>query len=118
MAGTPTNSDPAAFRNADARADADEVANLVAGEDLLAIVGYHANGTYGHPDHPQVHVVAHTLARRMAVPWVLDAIYHREYLADLPDSDGRLDLTFASSGAEVTPLLLSSGGSVEPGSTA
>ncbi|MCP4226564.1 MAG: GlcNAc-PI de-N-acetylase [Actinomycetia bacterium] len=102
MAGTPTNSHPTAFCNADAHAVANEVADLVAGEDLLAIVGYDANGTYGHPDHLQVYAVAQSLARRITVPWVLDATYHREYLAGLPDSDGRLDPTFGSSEAEVT----------------
>ncbi|MCP5032577.1 MAG: GlcNAc-PI de-N-acetylase [Actinomycetia bacterium] len=102
MADTPTNSHPTAFCNADAHAVANEVADLVAGEDLLAIVGYDANGTYGHPDHLQVYAVAQSLARRITVPWVLDATYHREYLAGLPDSDGRLDPTFGSSEAEVT----------------
>ncbi|MGH1489160.1 MAG: PIG-L family deacetylase [Acidimicrobiales bacterium] len=102
MAGTPTNSHPAAFCNADVQVAADEVVELVAGEDLLAVVGYDANGTYGHPDHLQVHRVAHAVANQMAVPWVLDATYHREYLASLADSDGSLDLGFASGKAELT----------------
>lgn len=102
MAGTSTNSHSSAFSNADAEAVADEIANLLVGEELLAIVGYDANGTYGHPDHLQVHAVAHALTRQLSVPWVLDATYHREYLAGLPESDGTLDTTFASSDAELT----------------
>ena len=102
MADTATNADPAAFSNADADAVAERVADLVAEETLGAVVGYDANGTYGHPDHLQVHAVAHALARRLGVPWLLDATYNREYLAGLPESDGRLDPTFASGEAQLT----------------
>ena len=102
MAGAATNDDPAAFCNAEVATVADQVADLVAGEELLAVVGYDANGTYGHPDHLQVHAVATALARHLTVPWLLDATYHREYLAGLPDSDGTLDPGFASPEAELT----------------
>ena len=64
------------------------IAELVADEDVWAVVGYDVNGTYGHPDHLQVHRVAHTVAPGLGVPWLLDATYNREYLASLPDSDG------------------------------
>ena len=102
MAGTPTNHDPAAFSRADPVAVAQQVAELLADEHLLAVVGYDANGTYGHPDHVQVHRVAHTLADGLAVPWLLDATYNREYLAGLPDSDGSLDPAYASSVDDLT----------------
>jgi len=102
MAGTPTNTAARAFGAADAQKVADEVAELVADERLLAVIGYDVNGTYGHPDHLQVHQAAHALAHRLAVPWLLDATYDREYLAALPDSDGNLDPTFASSKADLT----------------
>ena len=106
MAGTATNADPAAFCNASPDAVAESVAESVAalldGTRLLAVVGYDANGTYGHPDHLQVHRSAHALARRLAVPWLLEATYNRDHLATLPDSDGRIDPSFASAEAELT----------------
>ena len=66
------------------------------------MVGYDANGTYGHPDHAQVHHVAHAFAALRAEAWVLEATYSREYLAGLPDADGSLDPTFASAEADLT----------------
>lgn len=102
MAGESTNAEPSAFSNASPQAVAEEVASLIAGEELFAVVGYDANGTYGHPDHVQVHVVAHVLAGLLSVPWLLDATYNREYLAGLPEGDGSLDPGFASSEAELT----------------
>ncbi len=102
MAGRPTNDDPAAFCNADVDVVARQLADLVGGERPIAVIGYDANGTYGHPDHLQVHAVAHALAERLSSPWLLDATYNREYLASLPDSDGELDPTFASSEADLT----------------
>lgn len=102
MAGTATNDHPRAFCRAAPEDVAGRIAALVADEDLLAVVGYDANGTYGHPDHLQVHRVAHVLAAALGVPWLLDATYNREYLASLPDSDGRLDPNYASAEADLT----------------
>lgn len=102
MAGTATNAHPAAFCNASPDAVADAVIALLDGVRPLAVVGYDANGTYGHPDHIQVHRSAHVLARRLSVPWLLDATYNRDHLATLADSDGRIDPTFASAAAELT----------------
>jgi len=102
MAGDPENDHPDAFSRADPEEVAARVAELVAGEDLLAVVGYDANGTYGHPDHIQVHRVANALAHHLSVPWLLDATYNREYLAELPGADGSLDPAFASAVADLT----------------
>jgi LmbE family N-acetylglucosaminyl deacetylase len=102
MAGTPTTANPAAFSNASPQTVADEMAVLFAEENVAAVVGYDANGTYGHPDHIQVHHVAHAAARTLAATWVLDATYNREYLAGLPDSDGNLDIDFAAAAADLT----------------
>ena len=102
MAGDPENDHPDAFSRADPAAVAAAVAALVADEELLAVVGYDANGTYGHPDHIQVHRVATALAANRSVPWLLDATYNREYLASLPDADGNLNPEFASAVADLT----------------
>lgn len=102
MDGTDTTSNPAAFCNADPQAVADELAELLAGEDVFAVIGYDDNGTYGHPDHKQVHAVAHAAAGPLGAAWVLDATYNREYLAQLPDADGTIDVNYAASEADLT----------------
>lgn len=102
MDGTDTTTNLAAFSNADPVAVATELAALLAGEDIVAIIGYDDNGTYGHPDHKQVHHVAHAAAGPLSADWVLEATYNREHLASLPDSDGTLDLNFAAAEADLT----------------
>jgi LmbE family N-acetylglucosaminyl deacetylase len=100
--GTETTSNPAAFSNADPAAVASELAALFGDENIVAIVGYDNNGTYGHPDHKQVHYVSHAAASMLGSPWVLDVTYNREYLAKLPDADGTLDPDFAAAEADLT----------------
>lgn len=102
MAGTETTANPAAFSNADPHAVAAELATLLADERIEAVVGYDDNGTYGHPDHEQVHRVAHAAVGPLGADWVLDATYNREYLATLPGSDGTLDENFAAAEADLT----------------
>lgn len=102
MAGTETNGNPEAFCNASAPAVADSLADLLADEQIFAVVGYDDNGTYGHPDHVQVHRVAHLAVKTLQADWVLDATYNREYLAGLPDADGSLDPNFAAAEADLT----------------
>ena len=102
MAGTNTTTNPRAFSNADPARVAAEIAALLHDEVLGGVVGYDANGTYGHPDHIQVHLVVHALGALLPAAWVLDATYSREYLASLPDADGTLDPAFAASEADLT----------------
>jgi len=102
MDGTETTANPAAFCNADPALVASELAELLADEDIVAIIGYDDNGTYGHPDHKQVHHVAHAAAAPLRSDWVLDATYNREHIAQLPDSDGSLDPNFAAAEADLT----------------
>jgi LmbE family N-acetylglucosaminyl deacetylase len=102
MANTATTKHPDAFSNQPPERLAMELATLLADERIIAVVGYDANGTYGHPDHLQVHHVAHAAASALGAAWVLDATYNREYIAGLPDSDGSLDLTFAAAEADLT----------------
>lgn len=102
MADTETTKNPAAFCNADPVDVAAQLAALFADEQLIGIVGYDDNGTYGHPDHKQVHAVAHAAAEALGVAWVFDATYNREHLAKLPDSDGSLDPNFAAAEADLT----------------
>ena len=102
MADSDTAGNPAAFSNADATDVAAQLAELLRDEKIVAVVGYDSNGTYGHPDHVQVHRVAHATGAALGSVWVFDATYSREYLAGLPDSDGTLDPTFAESEDRLT----------------
>ncbi len=105
MNGTDTNDRPDAFANADPATVAAELVDLLADETITAVVGYDDNGTYGHPDHRQVHHVAHAAVGPLGADWVLDATYNREYLATLPDADGTLDPDFAAADADLTHFL-------------
>ena len=102
MAGTETTANPEAFSNADPVAVAMVIAERLADEDVAAVIGYDVNGTYGHPDHIQVHHVANAAVVTMNSDWVLQATYNREYLAALPDADGTLDPHFAAAEADLT----------------
>lgn len=103
MDGTDTTSNPQAFSNADPTAVAAELLELLADEDITAVIGYDSNGTYGHPDHKQVHAVAHAMGPLFdRAMWVLEATYNREYLASLPDADGTLDPNFAAAEADLS----------------
>ena len=105
MDGTDSTSNPAAFCNADTDAVATTIAEMLADESVVAVVGYDDNGTYGHPDHKQVYRVAHAVAPMLGSHWVLDATYNREHLAKLPDADGTLDLNFAAAEADLTHFI-------------
>jgi len=102
MAETPANDAADAFANATPEQVAELIVGLLADESIVAVVGYDQNGTYGHPDHRQVHRVAHAAAPKLGADWVFDATYNREYLASLPDSDGSLDMNFAAAEDDLT----------------
>ncbi len=102
MAGTETTSNPDAFSNAEPAKVAAELAALLGDENVVAVIGYDVNGTYGHPDHMQVHHVANAAVGELHADWVLQATYNREYLAALPDADGTLDPNFAAAEADLT----------------
>lgn len=102
MAGSETTGNPQAFSNQPVDAVVAELRQLLAGESIVALVGYDANGTYGHPDHVQVHRVAHAAAQVLEAPWTLEVTWNRDYFARLPGSDGSLDPGFASAEADLT----------------
>ena len=102
MAGTDTTEHPDAFCNAELADIAAVIAGVFAAEDVSAVVGYDRNGTYGHPDHVQIHKAAHACASPVGADWVFDATYNREFLAELDGKPDELDETFATSVAELT----------------
>jgi LmbE family N-acetylglucosaminyl deacetylase len=80
MAGDPANDAPGSFWSADLADAADQLAAVLREEEPAALVAYDADGIYGHPDHVQVHRVAHRAASAAGVATVYDATVDREYL--------------------------------------
>ena len=80
MAGDPANDHPGSFWSAAVDLAAKQVAAVLAEEGAVAAVGYDELGIYGHPDHVQVHRVAHRAAALAGVGTVYDATVDREHL--------------------------------------
>jgi len=70
---------PRALVRADLPAVASTVARLVEAERAEAVVGYDADGVYGHPDHVAVHLLARHAAMLAGVT-SYDATVDREHL--------------------------------------
>ena len=77
--GIPVGDDPRAFVRADLPALARTIAALVEREGAEAVVGYDADGIYGHPDHVAVHLLARHAAGLAGVT-SYDATVDREHL--------------------------------------
>lgn len=73
MMGEPTNDDPACFWRADVEDAAGGLAAVLAAEGADALTIYDEWGTYGHPDHIQVHRVGRRAAERAGLP--ADRVY-------------------------------------------
>ena len=102
MASSDTIDNPAAFSNQAVETVVADMRDLLVGENIVAVVGYDANGTYGHPDHVQVHRISHAAAPLLGADWIMEVTWNREYFASLPGSDGRLDTSFGSAQADLT----------------
>ena len=77
--GIPVGDDPRAFVRADLPGLARTLARLVEGEGAEAVVGYDADGVYGHPDHVAVHLLARHAASLAGVT-SYDTTVDREHL--------------------------------------
>ena len=83
MAETETTRNPGAFCNASVEEATARLGMALVNEDIDIVVGYDRNGTYGHPDHIQIHHLGRHAAPELGAQWVLDASYNREYFASL-----------------------------------
>ena len=77
--GIPLSDDPRAFVRSDLPALGRTVARRVEQEGAEAVVGYDADGVYGHPDHVAVHLLARHAAGLAGVT-SYDATIDREHL--------------------------------------
>jgi LmbE family N-acetylglucosaminyl deacetylase len=107
MEGTPGNDDPACFARADLDAAAQRVADVLRDERADVLTIYDRRGTYGHPDHVQVHRVGARAAELAGTPNVLELTWSSDKIramldqaiaagaldpADLPSDDFELGM--------------------------
>jgi LmbE family N-acetylglucosaminyl deacetylase len=94
MMGTPENDAPGSFWSAELDEAAGRLADLLREENADVLTIYDDRGTYGHPDHIQVHRVGSRAAELAGTPVVLEATMSRDHLVrmmaehrgDLPES--------------------------------
>ncbi len=83
MAGEATNDAPAAFARASIEEAAERLARVLREERADVLTVYDDHGTYGHPDHIQVHRVGTRAAQLAATPRLLEATMNRDYIRRL-----------------------------------
>jgi LmbE family N-acetylglucosaminyl deacetylase len=77
MMGEPTNDDADAFWQADVGEVAERLATLLVDERADVLTCYDDHGTYGHPDHIQVHRVGRRAGAIADVPRLYEATLNR-----------------------------------------
>ncbi len=83
MMGTPTNDAPGAFWRAPLDEAAARLARILDEEHADVLTVYDERGTYGHPDHVNVHRVGMRAAELARTPRVYQATVDREYIRAL-----------------------------------
>jgi len=80
MHGWPQNDDPASFWQADVDEAAERLAAVLREEQADVVVMYDWHGGYGHPDHVQVHRVAHRAADVAGTPRRFESTFSRDLM--------------------------------------
>jgi LmbE family N-acetylglucosaminyl deacetylase len=83
MAGTPENDVPGSFWTADVEEAAGKLAHILEEESADVLTVYDERGTYGHPDHIQVHRVGVKAGRLAGTPLIYEATLDRDYVIAL-----------------------------------
>jgi LmbE family N-acetylglucosaminyl deacetylase len=78
MMGTAENDAPGSFWTADVEEAAGRLAQILRDEDADVVTIYDPNGTYGHPDHIQVHRVGVRAAEVAGTPRVYESVANRD----------------------------------------
>ncbi len=94
MVGTEGNAAPGAFCNVDVEEAASRLARWLDEEQADALVAYDDHGTYGHPDHVQVHHVGLRAAELAATPAVYQVTLDRDSMVRLVEQAAELGLTW------------------------
>ena len=92
MLGTPTNDHPESFWRADVEEAARRLATILEEEGTDVVTVYDANGTYGHPDHVQVHHVGLRAADLAGTPAVYQVTLNRDRFLRLLEKAEELGL--------------------------
>jgi LmbE family N-acetylglucosaminyl deacetylase len=79
MMGEPTNDLPSTFWTADVEEAAARLAAILREEDADVLTVYDDHGTYGHPDHIQVHRVGVRAAELAGTPRVYQSTINRDH---------------------------------------
>jgi LmbE family N-acetylglucosaminyl deacetylase len=82
MMGTPENDAPESFCRADVEAAAARVAAILEDEGAEVLTNYDPAGTYGHPDHIQVHRVGQRAAELAGTPRVYESAANRDHIKE------------------------------------
>ncbi|HEY7593329.1 MAG TPA: PIG-L family deacetylase [Actinophytocola sp.] len=80
MMGEPTNDAPGTFWTADVEEAAGRLAAILREENAEVLTVYDDHGTYGHPDHIQVHRVGMRAAELAGTPRVFQATINRDHV--------------------------------------
>ncbi|HWM06406.1 MAG TPA: PIG-L family deacetylase, partial [Actinophytocola sp.] len=92
MMGEPTNDAPGSFWTASIEEAAERLAAILREENADVLTVYDDHGTYGHPDHIQVHRVGMRAAELAGTPKVFQATMNRDQVersrAESPSPDG------------------------------
>jgi LmbE family N-acetylglucosaminyl deacetylase len=97
MMGEPSNDVPGTFWTADVEEAAGRLAAILREEHADVLTVYDDHGTYGHPDHIQVHRVGMRAAELAGTPRVFQATANRDAMM-------RRRAEFASADAEIPDL--------------
>jgi LmbE family N-acetylglucosaminyl deacetylase len=80
MIGTPENDLPEAFWQASVDEAAERLARILREESADVLTAYDSDGSYGHPDHIQVHRVGVRAAELAGTPRFFEATMNRDHL--------------------------------------
>jgi LmbE family N-acetylglucosaminyl deacetylase len=85
MMGTPENDAPDSFWQADIEEASRRLAKILTDEDADVLVTYDENGSYGHPDHIQVHRVGVRAAEIAGTRKVYESVVDRDRAREMMD---------------------------------
>jgi LmbE family N-acetylglucosaminyl deacetylase len=83
MVDTPENAAPESFWQADIDEAGERLAKILREEQADVLTIYDPNGSYGHPDHIQVHRVGARAAELAKTPKVYEATINRDHMNEL-----------------------------------